>query len=67
MYKRQGIQLYTQEEADDIIIKAHNAGFNVSAHAVGDVAVDVIPVSYTHLDVYKRQEKNGSDITRLKR
>ena len=37
-----GIQLYTQEEADDIIIKAHNAGFNVSAHAVGDVAVDVI-------------------------
>lgn len=37
-----GIQLYTQEEADDIIIKAHNASFNVSAHAVGDVAVDVI-------------------------
>ena len=24
-----GIQLYTQEESDDIIIKAHNAGFNV--------------------------------------
>lgn len=40
-----GIQLYTQEEADDIIIKAHNAGFNVSAHAVGDAAVNVILTS----------------------
>lgn len=40
-----GIQLYTQEEADDIIIRAHNAGFNVSAHAVGDAAVNVILTS----------------------
>lgn len=40
-----GIQLYTQEEADDILIKAHNAGFNVTAHAVGDAAVDVILTS----------------------
>ena len=40
-----GIQLYTQEETDDIIIKAHNAGFNVSAHAVGDAAVNVILTS----------------------
>lgn len=40
-----GIQLYTQEESDDIIIKAHNAGFNVSAHAVGDAAVNVILTS----------------------
>ena len=40
-----GIQIYTQEEADDIIIKAHNAGFNVTAHAVGDAAVDVILTS----------------------
>lgn len=40
-----GIQLYTQEEADDILIKAHNAGFNVTAHAVGDAAVDIIVTS----------------------
>ncbi len=40
-----GIQLYTQEESDDIIIKAHNAGFDVSAHAVGDAAVNVILTS----------------------
>ena len=40
-----GIQLYTQEESDDIIIKAHNAGFNVSAHAVGDAAGNVILTS----------------------
>lgn len=38
----EGIQLYTQEEADAVLIPAHNAGFNITAHAVGDKAVDVI-------------------------
>lgn len=37
-----GILLYTQEEANHVIANAHNAGFNVSAHAVGDAAVDMI-------------------------
>lgn len=37
-----GIQLYTQEEADEVLIKAHNAGYNVTAHAVGDAAVEVV-------------------------
>lgn len=37
-----GIQLYTQEEADAVLIPAHESGFNVTAHAVGDQAVDVI-------------------------
>ena len=29
--------------------------FDLTVHAVGDVEVDAHPVSYTHLDVYKRQ------------
>ena len=37
-----GIQLYTQEEASEIIIKAHNAGYNITAHAVGDAAVEIV-------------------------
>ena len=30
--------------------------YSGSVHAVDDVAYDVISVSYTHLDVYKRQD-----------
>lgn len=37
-----GIQLYTQEEADAVLIKAHDAGYNITAHAVGDAAVEII-------------------------
>ena len=89
MYKRQ-IQVWEQEEADEIVLAAHKAGFQVTAHAVGDKAVTIMvnaiekalrqypredhrhriehrgltnpeligriaTVSYTHLDVYKRQ------------
>jgi len=37
-----GIQVWTQEEADEAILKAHKAGFQVTAHAVGDKAVTII-------------------------
>lgn len=37
-----GIQAWTQEEADEIILEAHRAGFQVTAHAVGDKAVTII-------------------------
>ena len=37
-----GIQVWTQEEADEVILKAHRAGFQVTAHAVGDKAVTII-------------------------
>lgn len=37
-----GIQVWTQEEADEIILEAHQAGFQVTAHAVGDKAVTII-------------------------
>jgi predicted amidohydrolase YtcJ len=37
-----GIQVWTQEEADEIVLEAHRAGFQVTAHAVGDKAVTII-------------------------
>ena len=37
-----GIQVWTQEEVDEIILEAHRAGFQVTAHAVGDKAVTII-------------------------
>jgi predicted amidohydrolase YtcJ len=38
----EGILIYTQEEADEIVKKAHDAGWNVTCHAVGDKAVEVM-------------------------
>lgn len=37
-----GILVWTQEEADEVIIEAHNAGYQVTAHAIGDLAIDII-------------------------
>lgn len=37
-----GIQVWTQEETDEAIRKAHKAGFQITAHAVGDLAVTMI-------------------------
>lgn len=37
-----GIQVWEQEEADEIICQAHLAGFQVTAHAVGDKAVEIM-------------------------
>ena len=37
-----GIQVWTQEETDEAILKAHKAGFQITAHAVGDLAVTMI-------------------------
>jgi predicted amidohydrolase YtcJ len=37
-----GIQVWTQEEADEVILRAHRAGFQVTSHAVGDKAVTII-------------------------
>lgn len=42
----------TQEEVDDVVISAHEAGFQVTAHCIGDRAVEMV------LDAYKKaQEK----------
>ena len=37
-----GIRVWEQEEADQVILAAHRAGFQVTAHAVGDYAVTII-------------------------
>ena len=37
-----GIQVWTQEEADEMVLKAHRAGYQVTAHAVGDKAVTIM-------------------------
>lgn len=37
-----GIQVWEQEEANEMILEAHRAGFQVTAHAVGDKAVTII-------------------------
>ena len=37
-----GIQVWTQEETDEAILKAHKAGFQITAYAVGDLAVTMI-------------------------
>ena len=37
-----GIQVWTQEEANEMVGKAHQAGYQVTAHAVGDKAVTIM-------------------------
>lgn len=37
-----GIQVWEQEETDEIVLAAHKAGFQVTAHAVGDKAVTIM-------------------------
>lgn len=37
-----GIQSLTQDETDEWVANAHNAGYQVTAHALGDKAVDMI-------------------------
>ena len=43
-----GILYYSQEQLDDLVERAHVAGFQVTAHAVGDRAVEMM------LDAYER-------------
>lgn len=37
-----GILYYSQEEIDDILGAAHRAGFQITAHAIGDKAVEMV-------------------------
>lgn len=36
-----GILSWNQEETDEIVIKVHNAGFQVTAHCLGDMAIEI--------------------------
>lgn len=37
-----GLRVWSQEEVDEIVLEAHRAGFQVTAHAVGDWAVTIM-------------------------
>ncbi len=41
-----GITIYDQEGLDDRFARAHDAGFQLSAHAIGDRAIDMIVTAY---------------------
>ena len=41
----------TQEEVDDIVVRAHRAGFQIAAHCIGDKGVEMI------LDAYEKAQK----------
>lgn len=41
----------TQEEVDDIIVRAHKAGFQITAHCIGDRGVEMV------LDAYDKAQK----------
>lgn len=52
-----GLQVTTQEEADELIIAAHCAGFQVTGHAVGDKAVDILLSSIRK--AYKKEPRKN--------
>ena len=41
-----GITIYDQAGLDDRFVRAHEAGFQLSAHAIGDHAIDMIVTAY---------------------
>ena len=41
-----GMMFYTQEELDGVVMKAHQAGFQIAIHAHGDRAIDTTLNSY---------------------
>ncbi|MCQ4726748.1 amidohydrolase [Anaerotignum faecicola] len=52
-----GILVWNQEEADDIVMKAHKAGYQMTAHAVGDMAVTLMVNAYEKaLKAYPRKD-----------
>ena len=55
--KDHGILYYTQEQIDEILGEAHNNGFQVTAHAIGDRAVEmVIDCIEKALDEHPRED-----------
>lgn len=49
-----GILVYTQEELDDVIGMAHNAGMQVACHSIGDAAIEQVINS-----IEKAMQKNN--------
>lgn len=46
-----GIAIYTQEELDSLVLRAHTAGMQIAIHAIGDAAADMV------MDAYERAQR----------
>lgn len=46
-----GIAIYTQDELNALVLKAHEAGMQIAVHAIGDAAADMA------LDAFERAQK----------
>jgi predicted amidohydrolase YtcJ len=44
-----GVTIYAQETLDSIVLKAHESGFQIAIHAIGDRAMNMILDSYERL------------------
>lgn len=42
----QGIAFYTQDEVDDFVLRAHQAGLKLTAHSIGDRATEMLLSAY---------------------
>jgi predicted amidohydrolase YtcJ len=52
-----GIFLYTDEELDELVIRYHEAGFQIATHAIGDAAIDQALAAYERaLDKTPRED-----------
>lgn len=52
-----GIQVYTQDDLNEIVLRAHEAGMQVACHAIGDGAVEQVVTAYE-----KAYEKSPADL-----
>lgn len=52
-----GLQVWQQDEADEMVAKVHDAGWQMTAHAVGDKAVSVMLHAYEK--AYKRNPREN--------
>jgi predicted amidohydrolase YtcJ len=50
-----GVTIYTQDALDSIVLRAHESGFQIAIHAIGDRAMNMI------LDSYERLKNNYPD------
>ncbi len=52
-----GVLIYSQEELDSLVLKAHDYGFQVTIHSICDVACSSVLDSYEKL-IYKTNDNN---------
>ncbi len=57
-----GIPIHPPEELQELIISAHNAGWQIATHAIGDRAVDLVLRCYAEAQRQKTRHKPGHRI-----